>query len=67
MGEMYDYFEDFPEENPANYVNGVYELGGAARVARATEEQEKANAELRAKLERVVAEARKKAPSEDLD
>ena len=24
MGEWSEYFEDFPEENPANWVNGVY-------------------------------------------
>jgi hypothetical protein len=24
MGEWSDYFEDFPEENPGNYVNGVF-------------------------------------------
>jgi hypothetical protein len=25
MGEWSDYFEDFPEENPGNYVNGVFD------------------------------------------
>jgi hypothetical protein len=24
MGEWSDYFEDFPEENPANWVNGRF-------------------------------------------
>ena len=24
MGEWSDHFEDLPEENPANWVNGVY-------------------------------------------
>ncbi|MUJ26336.1 hypothetical protein [Aliivibrio fischeri] len=24
MGDWYDYFEDFPEENPANWVNGTF-------------------------------------------
>ncbi|MGL4888205.1 MAG: hypothetical protein ACRC4V_18030 [Aeromonas veronii] len=24
MGEWSDYFEDFPEENPANWVNGKF-------------------------------------------
>ena len=24
MGEWSDFFEDFPEENPANWINGVY-------------------------------------------
>lgn len=24
MGEWSDFFEDFPEENPANWISGVY-------------------------------------------
>lgn len=30
MGEWSDYFEDFPEENPANYIDGRYDPKGAA-------------------------------------
>jgi len=29
MGEWSEYFEDFPEENPGNYVNGNYDPKGA--------------------------------------
>lgn len=29
MGEWSDYFEDFPEENQANYVNGRFDPAGA--------------------------------------
>lgn len=29
MGEWSEYFEDFPEENPANYVAGKFEPRGA--------------------------------------
>lgn len=25
MGEWSEYFEDFPEENPANWINGVFD------------------------------------------
>ena len=25
MGEWSEYFEDFPEENPANYVDGTFD------------------------------------------
>jgi hypothetical protein len=32
MGEWSDYFEDFPDQNPANYVNGRFD-------PRAAEEQ----------------------------
>jgi hypothetical protein len=32
MGEWSDYFEDFPEENPANYdENGRYDPNGTQR------------------------------------
>jgi hypothetical protein len=31
MGEWSDYFEDFPEENPANWVAGRFDPEGAAR------------------------------------
>jgi len=29
MGGMYDYFQDFPEENPANWLNDRYDPQGA--------------------------------------
>lgn len=29
MGEWSEYFEDFPEENPANYVEGKFDPRGA--------------------------------------
>ena len=32
MGEWSDYFEDFPEENPANYVGARFDPAGAARL-----------------------------------
>ena len=39
MGEWSDYFEDFPEENPANYVGGKFDPEGAKR-ARSFERQD---------------------------
>ncbi|KAB7628890.1 hypothetical protein [Stenotrophomonas rhizophila] len=43
MGEWSDYFEDFPEENPANFVDGRFDPKGAAemhaRQMRLTEQQ----------------------------
>lgn len=30
MGEWSDYFEDFPEENPANFIDGRFDPKGAA-------------------------------------
>ena len=32
MGEWSEYFEDFPEENPANWVNGRFDPAAAARL-----------------------------------
>jgi hypothetical protein len=32
MGEWSEYFEDFPDENPANYVNGRFDPEGAAQL-----------------------------------
>ena len=32
MGEWSEYFEDFPEENPANYVNGRFDPKGASQL-----------------------------------
>lgn len=32
MGEWSDYFEDFPEENPANYAGDRFDPQGAARL-----------------------------------
>lgn len=29
MGEMYEYFQDFPEEDPANYVGDRFDPEGA--------------------------------------
>jgi len=31
MGDWHEYFEDFPEENPANYLNGRYDPEGVRR------------------------------------
>ncbi|MGA9421853.1 MAG: hypothetical protein WBW61_05785 [Rhodanobacteraceae bacterium] len=34
MGEWSDFFEDFPEENPANWINGVYAGPNGAQLHR---------------------------------
>ena len=47
MGEWSDYFEDFPEENPANWHGGRFDPAGAAahraHVAKAAREQAELN------------------------
>jgi len=52
MGEWSEYFEDFPDENPGNYINGRFDPEGAA-AQRAVEsklrqDQAKLNAEISA-------------------
>ncbi len=58
MGEWSEFFEDFPEENPGNYVNGNFDPKGAEalRAARAKLAQEQAN--LDAELESIVQKSR---------
>lgn len=56
MGEWSEYFEDFPEENPANYVDGRFDPQGAAAQRAAEDkrrrEQANLNEEIRAIVER---------------
>lgn len=54
MGDWSDYFEDFPEENQANYVNGVFDPAGA-RVKREQESRlAQEQAALNAEIEEIV-------------
>jgi len=50
MGEWSDYFEDFPEENPANYVGGVFNPQGAQRLREEKARIEKECSEFRGKI-----------------
>lgn len=56
MGEMYEYFQDFPEENPANYVGDRFDPEGAKRLrvekARLTQEQAALDAEIHSIIEK---------------
>ena len=62
MGEWSEYFEDFPEENPANQVNGKYDPEGAARI-RAQELQRakvlRESKALQKKLDEIAVEAKR--------
>ena len=53
MGEWSDYFEDFPEENPSNYVGGRFDPASALAQRDA---QQKATQKLRKDQERLNAE-----------
>ena len=64
MGELSEYYEDFPEEDPANQVNGVYDPEGARRVraeAKRREQVDEKSKALRRKFERMADEAKQRA------
>lgn len=62
MGEWSDYFEDFPEENPANWVNGRFDPALRARINQQESQyavaDAKANAELRGMIEKAKKETK---------
>ncbi len=65
MGDWSDYFEDFPEENPANWINGRFDPQ-AAQAAREREEKAAAKlareqAQLDAEMKRIIRKHAKKA------
>lgn len=64
MGECSEYFEDFPEENPANWVNGRFDPAAAAR-QRAIEEGNRKVAmesqDLQRKIFKMAEDAKQKA------
>jgi hypothetical protein len=55
MGEWSEYFEDFPEENPANYVGNQFDPKRAAELrAQAGKGVSPAQAKLDAEIKRIV-------------
>lgn len=64
MGEWSDYFEDFPEENPANWVGGQFDPKAAAQQRETEKHSEKVAMESRAlqrKMFEMAAEAKRAA------
>lgn len=53
MGEWSEYFEDFPEENPSNYVDGKFDPAGASAQSK---RQQKAASQLKDDQKRLDAE-----------
>lgn len=47
MGEWSEYFEDFPEENLANWVNGQFNPGLREQLNKESAQQAAANLEVR--------------------
>ena len=64
MGEWSEYFEDFPEENPANWVGGHFDSQLARRLREEQAERERRQTEANAEIYRLIANARWKAEKE---
>ena len=58
MGEWSEYFEDFPEENPANWINGKFDPKGAAEQRTAQQRVAHDQAKLDAEIASIVAKHR---------
>lgn len=54
MGEWSDYFEDFPEENPANLYGGKFNANAAAEERSAHEKLAQDQAKLDAEIASIV-------------
>lgn len=64
MGEWSEYFEDFPEENPSNWVSGKFNPRGAAQQRENEQQSEKVAVEsrlLQRKMFEMAAEAKRAA------
>lgn len=62
MGEWFDYFEDFPEENPANYVGNRFDLEGAQALRTAKAKVAAEQAELDAEIASIIQKHSKPSP-----
>lgn len=61
MGEWSDYFEDFPEENPANWVDGRFAPQLREQLSRESAQQAIANLEVRQLITNAKRERKTKA------
>jgi hypothetical protein len=60
MGEWSDYFEDFPEENPGNYVGGRFDPAGAAAHRAVEAKRAAAQAELNATISGLIKDGKRR-------
>lgn len=54
MGEWSEYFEDFPEENPANQVGGQFDPKRAAELRAQSAQLERSQAELNGTIQAMI-------------
>lgn len=54
MGEHSEYFEEHPEENPANYVGNHFDPAGAAALRAQAEKAAQAQAKLNTEISSII-------------
>lgn len=57
MGEWSDYFEDYPEEDPANWINGRFDPALRKELNRQHGMQVEANSKANAELNKIISDA----------
>lgn len=65
MGEWSELFEDFPEENPANYVGGIFDPKRAEALRLTTDRRVSEQANLDAEIAQIIQTHGKPNPLED--
>jgi hypothetical protein len=58
MGEMYEYFQDFPEEDPANYVGERFDPAGAKRLRAQKDLSRKEQSALDTEIQTIIEKAK---------
>ncbi|OXS13759.1 hypothetical protein CGX12_17955 [Zobellella denitrificans] len=66
MGDWSEYFEDFPEENPANLVNGTFNPQLAAQIRAQESKQAEATRAANAELNVMISKAKSEAKARSL-
>ncbi len=70
MGEWSEYFEDFPEENPANWINGRFDPAATVRQHEVEESKRKVAEEsnlLQQKMLQMATDAKRNAAQRDAE
>lgn len=65
MGEWSEFFEDFPEENPANYVGGIFDPKRAEALRLTTNRKASEQTNLDAEIAQIIQKHSKPNPLKD--
>jgi hypothetical protein len=67
MGEWSEYFEDFPEENPANWIDGNFDPQEAARRRALAAKSCKESQNLQKKINKIIKKPKSQQPRSESD